>query len=273
MKQEILKVFINFTLQLYKVFNLIKLWIFSENKFLESHKLIKENLLSDRETLLYLKKNPNVGIIRNGNSELGLMVGNSPKTQKYNKELRDRLVKSCQDYNSTIMMKNYILELPLESLVLSRKRKRGIPDWHPGKAASLAMRLLVKKDQIYARSCFRITEVLDDNMDDYIKLLESLFTDRDIIYVGPSQGKNSEVPKFMKYKEFLEIPEKNSYNKFNEILLDIKKLCKNYNNPLVVLVGGTTASALSYELNMSNITCYDFGQYNRLYKKYLESKR
>ena len=31
------------------------------------------------------------------------------------------------------------------------------------------------------------------------------------------------------------------------------------------MVGGTTASAISYELNLSNITCYDFGQYYRLY--------
>mgnify|MGYP001468817735 CR=1 FL=1 len=37
-------------------------------------------------------------------------------------------------------------------------------------------------------------------------------------------------------------------------------------------MGGITASVISYELNMSNITCYDFGQYERLHKKYLQTK-
>ena len=61
------KMFNQLILQLYKIFNLIVLWIFSENKWTNSNKLIKENLLSDRETILYLKKNPTVGIIRYGN--------------------------------------------------------------------------------------------------------------------------------------------------------------------------------------------------------------
>ena len=72
--------------------------------------------------------------------------------------------------------------------------------------------------------------------------------------------------------EFLQIPEKNAFEKFQQILKEIKELCEKYNNPLVVIVGGTTASAISYELNISNITCYDFGQYFRLYKKFLNSE-
>ena len=60
---------------------------------------------------------------------------------------------------------------------------------------------------------------------------------------------------------------------FEKIVIQIKKLSENHKNPLVVIVGGTTASAISYELNMSNITCYDFGQFNRLYKKYLQKTK
>lgn len=247
------------------------LWLSSKHKWLNMHELIKKNLLSDRETLLYLKNNPKVGIIRNGNSELGLMVGNSPKTQKYNKALRDRLVNNCKNYNSTTI-KNYLLALPLDSLFSGYKKKRGIPNWYPGGAASLAMRFLVKQNQLYASPyCFRVIEVLDKNMDDYLKLLESLFDGRNVIYAGPLQGKNPDFPAFLKPKKIIKIPEKNAFERFDEILKEITNQSKNYNDPLVVLVGGTTASALSYELNMSNITCYDFGQYNRLYKKYQES--
>ena len=200
------------------------------------------------------------------------MVGNSPKTQEYNKALRDRLVNNCKNYNSTTI-KNYLLALPLDSLFSSYKKKRGIPDWYPGGAASLAMRFLVKQNQLYASPyCFRIIEVLDENMDDYLKLVESLFNGRDVIYIGPLQGKNPDIPAFLKPKEIIKIPEKNAFEKFDEILKEFTNRSKNYKNPLVVLVGGTTASALSYELNMSNITCYDFGQFNRLYHKFLITK-
>ena len=133
--------------------------------------------------------------------------------------------------------------------------------------------VLVKQNQLYASPyCFRIIEVLDENMDDYLKLVESLFNGRDVIYIGPLQGKNPDIPAFLKPKEIIKIPEKNAFEKFDEILKEITNRSKNYKNPLVVLVGGTTASALSYELNMSNITCYDFGQFNRLYHKFLITK-
>ena len=269
---KIIKILSSLSLNLYKIFNLITLWAFSENKWANANELIKENLISDRETLLYLKKNPKTGIIRYGNSELGLIIGNSPKTQIFNKDLRDKLVKSCQNYNSATMNK-YLLALPLDSLILKNKKKRGIPEWYPGRGASLAMRFLAKKNQLYASPhCFRIIDVYDNNIDEYVRLVESLFVNREVIYVGPMQGKNSEIPEFLKPLEFLKIPERNAFEKFHEILQDIKKLCEKYENPLVVMVGGTTASAISYELNLSNITCYDFGQYHRLYKKYLNLK-
>ena len=112
----------------------------------------------------------------------------------------------------------------------------------------------------------------DDDMEGYIRLIKSLFDRQEIIYVGPLEGKNSKIPDFIIPSEILRIPENNAFEKYDSIVRQIKKLCLNYKNPLVVIVGGTTASAISYELNMSDITCYDFGQYDRIYKKYLEIK-
>lgn len=136
--KPITKTFNHLILQFNKIYHLSMLWLSSEHKWMNMNELINKNLLSDRETLLCLKKNPKVGIIRNGNSELGLMVGNSPKTQEYNKAIRDRLVNNCKNYNSTTI-KNYLLALPLDSLFSSYKKKRGIPDWYPRGAASLAI--------------------------------------------------------------------------------------------------------------------------------------
>ena len=52
-------------------------------------------------------------------------------------------------------------------------------------------------------------------------LIRRLFTGRKIIYVGLMQGKNADIP--------------------------------------LIIVGRTTASAIGYELKVSNITYYDFG--------------
>ena len=258
-------------LQLYKIYNLFTLWLFCKNKYLDIHKFIKKNQLSDRETLLCLKRNPGLGIIRNGNSELGLIVGNSPQTQSYDKNLRDKLVKNCWNYNN-ITIKKYLLALPLETLEVGHG-KRNLPGWYPGQASRLAMKFLIKKKQKYASPfCFRIGNVEDDDMEEYLNIIKSLFIGRKIIYVGPMKDKNTEIPEFIKPSEIIKIPAKNAFEKFDEIISQIRLLSKNYKNPLVVVVGGTTAAALSYELNMTNITCYDFGQFNRFYKQSIKNK-
>ena len=170
--------------------------------------------------------------------------------------------------------KKYLLALPLESLIpASNNPIRNIPNWYPGLASRWAMRFLAKKNQKYGSAfCFRVTEVIDNDMKSYINLVESLFLNRDIIYVGPLEGKNPHIPNFIIPKKILRIPKKNAFEKFEEIIGQIKNICKNYQDPLVVIVGGVTASAISYDLNMLNITCYDFGQYERLHRKYLEIK-
>lgn len=251
---------------LFKILELLKLWLYSDNKWLSFDIMINQNNLSDRETILHLKKNPKIGIIRYGNSELGLLIGNSPKTQKYNKKLKNLLIETFKNYNS-ITNNKYLLAIPLDF-----SKRKSVPDWYPGKFAKLAMKLLVSKKQIYGSAfCFRICDVLDEDIEEYIKLVKSLFLNRDIIYVGPLTGKNEEIPNFITPVEVLKIPEKDAFEKFDDIVSQIKKLCTNYKDPLVVIVGGVTASVISYKLNISNITCYDFGQYLRLYKKYLEN--
>lgn len=255
-------------LQTLKIYNLSNLWFFSENQWFNPFNQVECIQLSDRDTLLYLKKNSKVGIIRNGNSELGLIVGNSPKTQKYDKRLRDKLVNNFRNYNHDTI-KKYILGLPLDSLIVGNN-KRGLPNWYPGRASRLAMKFLVKKNLIYASPfCFRVEDIIDDDITSYIRLVKSLFVGRNIIYVGPMKEKNAQIPEFLNPKKILKIPVKNAFKKYDSIFTQIKKYCKNYNNPLVVVVGGTTASVLSYDLNMSGITCYDFGQFQRIYQKNL----
>ena len=251
---------------LIKISELLKLWVYSENKWSNFDRMIKENSFTDRETILHLKKNPKIGIIRHGNSELGFLIGNSPKTQKYNKKLKNLLVETFKNYNS-ITNKKYILAIPLDF-----SKRKNLPNWYPGKGAKLAMKLLVSKKQIYGSPfCFRIFDVLDEDIEDYIILVKSLFLNRDIIYVGPLVGENEKLPNFIKPVEVLKIPEKDAFEKFDDIVSQIKKLYNNYKDPIVVVVGGLTASVISYKLNMSNITCYDFGQYQRIYKKYLKT--
>lgn len=249
-----------------KVIKLFSLWIYSENKWSSLSELIRENAFSDRETINILKQNPKTGIIRYGNSELGLIIGNSTKTQVYDQKLKNKLIEICRNYNF-LTDKKYLISLPLDN-----EKRLGVPSWYPGRGAKWAMRFLVKKNQKYSTHCFRIHEVVDDDMDGFVILLKSLFFDRDIIYIGPLAGKNPDVPDFIHPKETIKIPEKNAFEKTEQIINQTKNICNKYNDPLVVIVGGITACVVSYELNMSNITCYDFGQFDRLYKKYLQKK-
>ena len=249
MIKQIPSIFNKITFTIFKLFNLIILLLLSKNKLIKPYQIINKNFLTDRQTILHLKNNPKVGIIRNGNSELGLIVGNSPRTQKYNKELKNKLIKICRSYTS-FQMKKYLLALPLDSLVKDHDSyfKRNIPKWYPGTASRWAMRFLVKSNQIYASPfCFRIFNVIDDDIDGYIKLIKSLFIDRKIIYVGPLEGKNPDIPDFISPAAIIKIPEKNAFEKFDFILSQIKDLCKKFKDPLVILVGGITASAISYE--------------------------
>ena len=108
------------------------------------------------------------------------MVGSSPKTQNYNKNLRDKLINICRNYNS-LTMKKYLLALPLERLSYGIS-KRDLPEWYPGKAGRLVMRFLVKKKQIYASPfCFRIINVDDNDLENYIMIVKSLFIGRKIL--------------------------------------------------------------------------------------------
>ena len=53
---KILSIFNFLKLQFFKIYHLLMLWLSSEHKWLNMNELINKNLLSDRETLLFLKK-------------------------------------------------------------------------------------------------------------------------------------------------------------------------------------------------------------------------
>jgi hypothetical protein len=253
--------------QLDKIFHLLSLCFLSN---LKCKFFYEEHYLSDRETVLLLKRNSKIGIVRYGNSELGLIVGNSIKHQRYSKKLKNKLVYICRSYNS-ISKERFLLGLPLDACAIDSTNTRKLDKKNWGKAVRYSINCLVKKDTTYASPfCFRIVNVVDDNLESYISIVKSLFTHREVIYIGPLEGKNPSIPDFINPVKVLKIPEKNAFIEFDAILLKIKNLCLNYNNPLVVVVGGITATVLSYELNMSNITCYDFGQFARQYQNYQE---
>jgi hypothetical protein len=248
-----------------KIFHLLGLCLASKFRFKFFY---EERHLSDRETILLLKRFPKLGIVRYGNSELGLMVGNSIKHQVYSKKLKNKLVYICRSYNS-ISKNRFLLGLPLDACTINSTNTRNLNKRSWGKAVRFSLNFLVKKNITYVSPfCFRVSDVVDDNLENYISIVEDLFIDREVIYVGPLQGKNPNIPGFINAVDVLKIPEKNAFTEFDAILSQIKDLCLNYDNPLVVVVGGITATVLSYELNMSNITCYDFGQFARLHQKY-----
>ena len=112
-----------------------------------------------------------------------------------------------------------------------------------------------KKGTYGSAFCFRILSVLDEDKNEYVKILLSLFEDKDIIYVGGGEP----FPNLIQVKDFIQTPPTNAFTAYEQIFGAIQKKIKQYPNPVVILSCGITATALSAELNGMRILAYDVG--------------
>lgn len=224
--------------------------------------------LSDDETIDFLLKNKNVGIVRFGNSELSYIAGNDIKHQVQDERLRSKLVYILQNHSA---IKSYRVGLPLDATILFGTSNRRIVESLWSSTPRHVVQIYAKNKYVYLSPfVFRLKNVVTEDKKKYINYLAALFDGRDVIYVGPSAGRNSQVWNKIVVKEFISIPEKNAFNIFDEIKLDVTRRSQKYTNPLVLIVAGITATALSSELNESGILAYDLGQMTRHIKETAE---
>ncbi|MBI4763553.1 MAG: DUF1792 domain-containing protein, partial [Deltaproteobacteria bacterium] len=114
----------------------------------------------------------------------------------------------------------------------------------------------VQNKRIYGSAfCFRILSVLDEDKNDYVKILRSLFEEKEVIFVGGGEP----FPGLVKVRAFIQTPLVNAFDEYHGLLAEIQAQVMSFSKPCVLLSCGITATALSAELNAMGITAYDVG--------------
>jgi len=243
---------------LVKAFRFLPVFLPRIFNLFSSKKHIK--FLSDDETLSFLEKNQDFGIVRFGNSEFSLLAGRSVNTQDYNhyiqRELKEILLSTP---------KNYLLALPVDTTI-KNLRFRNHYSWDQiwKKTPRLFMHLYLNLDYNYGSPfCFRLKDVRTSNLSQYENRVKNLIDDKEIIYIGPSKGKNKKKPEIKHEILTIDIPNKNAFDIIDDIINRVQKTALRRNNVLVIIVAGATGTILSARLNRLGILAYDFGQYQR----------
>lgn len=231
------------------------------NEMLQRIGVYKYKQLSDEESVDFLLNNKEVGIVRFGNSELSYVAGCEKDNQVQNVQLRKKLVDILENHPSKT---SYEVGLPLDATILSGTSKRKVRRSIWDRAPRVVVQIYAKRDYEYLSAfLFRLLNVASDDKNKYVEKLKTLFEGRDIIYVGPNTGRNADIWNGIRPKEIVSIPEANAFDIFDEIKNIVTEKAQNYEKPLVLVVAGITATALSAELNENGITTYDLGQITR----------
>lgn len=233
----------------------------SYDRIFQGTGLYEYRQLSDDESLDFLLKNRNIGIVRFGNSELTYAAGGLKDNQKQNASLRRKLVHILKAHHE---MKSYAVGLPLDATIMSHASSRKVTQSIWKGTPKDVVQLYAKKDYVYLSPfLFRLRDVVTADMQQYINKLRALFADRDIIYVGPKSGRNSDIWDGIQPKRIIYVPESNAYDLFDQIKEEVKQEAIQFDCPLVLIVAGITATALSAELNEFGLPTYDLGQLSR----------
>jgi hypothetical protein len=231
--------------------NLLRLNNFAQARF-----------LTDRETLIWLKEK-NIGITRFGDGELSYLSGYSFQHQKQEPVLRKKLKKILTTYNHN---SPFLLALPYD-ICFNEHQKRNLPKtvWNSAKFSLLPY---IKREHVYGSAfCFRISIVLDEEKNEYAKILLQLFRDKEIMYVGSGEP----FPGLISPRYFIKTQPTNAFDEYYQLIEIINKRAKEFENPCVLLSCGITATALSAELNSMGILSYDVGLcFTHRLAKYIE---
>jgi len=210
----------------------------------------KCRFFSDRETLIFLKEHP-VGITRFGDGELGYLSGYSFPHQKQDPVLRKKLLEILKTYNDN---SHFLIALPYD-ILFKRYQERNAEKtgWN---ASRFSLLPYIKNRSVYGSAfCFRIRNVIDQDKKEYIDILFSLLSNKDVIFVGGGEPH----PGLISFERFIKTPPTDAFDEYFDLLKNIKNSVREVKNPCVVLSCGITATALSAELNNMGILSYDVG--------------
>lgn len=219
------------------------------------------------QTIDYLISN-RVSLSRFGDGELKLIEGKDIFFQKSSPELMDRLKEIV-----TSKVQNHIVGIPDIFGELSVYTGEPLEYWrlHIARKRKIWYRVLDKKKQYYNAFISRCYYAYKnkENSKEWFEKLKMIWKDREIVII---EGRKSRVgignDLFENTKSINRIlcPEKNAFDKYEEIIDEIKKLSSS---KLILLALGPTATILAYDLAKLGYQAIDIGHIDIEYEWFL----
>lgn len=237
--------------------------------FNEMLRYIPLHILNPVDSVRYIIYNP-ISLSRYGDGELNIIMGGDIHFQRYNDELKKRLVEILKlppepGFKVAIpIMVNTLDNLsPSHYDFWKMNMQTGRMHWH---------RLCTRK--MFLDSQFTWAFILEENRSDgseCLDILPQLWNNKDILIVsgGGKLGANESFLTNVKSIRRIVCPKENAFEKYKEILAAVKHY---YCGQLVLISLGPTATVLAYDLHIAGIRAIDIGHIGRCYQEYYESK-
>lgn len=231
----------------------------------------KVKILNTKKSLKTLLNEPK-SLSRFGDGEFNIIFNSDINFQKFNNELRQRLMEILKNSN-----KNCYIGIPYllnDGRHLTNRASKFWFSYINNKKKSLIK--LLNLNSIYLDAS--LTRVYIDYKDkskakDYFNNLKRLWYKKDLLIVeGKTSclGFNNDLFNEANSIRRIICPDKNAYDIYDVILKTITKYGKN---KLIIISLGPTATVLAYDLSLENYTALDLGNIDIEYEWYLRKAK
>jgi hypothetical protein len=219
------------------------------------------NILDVKETINYLIEN-NCSITRFGDGEIVLMKNKSIYFQNANKLLSEELINIIENgTNSKCLVA--IACNNKHSYKYQKKKQKYWKNFENNYCYKFFLEK-INKNSIYGSACItRLGDFDSDTFDieNYKKHFFKLFKpDKEYIFISNEKlcNKIKSLKIEINFKDFIIIPEKDAYQKKNEIIDNIYKFGNSY---IYLICAGPTATIIAYQLSQQNYIILDLGHF------------
>lgn len=242
-----------------------KLLIFKDSIFSRFQKT--PSIKSIEETINYIIEN-RASVSRYGDGEFKLINGLDIAFQKNNNELQKKLASVLK-----VKEDKFIVCIPdvFSSLNQYADEPRAYWKLHMAKYRKEWCRVLnlnINYGNAFISRCYYSFKD-KNNSEKYFNLLKKIWNDRNIVLVEGAKsrlGIGNDLFNNVKGIERILVPEINAFNKYDEIINEVKKLSKD---KLILLAAGPTATVLAYDLYKEGYQAIDIGHVDIEYEWFL----
>ena len=220
-------------------------------------------ILSVRESAEYILKEGK-SLVRFGDGEFKIMTGDVTIFQKKNKILTKRLNEIFDSIDENVIGIPYFCFHSINNVIPydNKISRRFLYDFCGKNVDWIIDR--IQKNRTYIEACIFSME----NIKDSCEIMRNLWRDKDITIISGDR-----VFKDIKYNvfdcarsiEYINAPTVNAFEKYDNILMEAKKIDKNR---IICIILGPTATVLAYDLAKEGYQALDLGHIVKAYNFY-----